>query len=258
MVARKFNLSKEELNNLYWKNKLSLNEIAKELGCSRSIILDWMKKYNILRRTSSESKKKKKIRVKCNNCDKIIWVKQSKFKKQKRFFCSHSCFNKKIKPKEKIKKVCGICSKEFLVLPCQISRKYCSRECYCKSGVHKGTKNPWNRNPDKIEKHSKRMLGKNNPNWHDGISFEPYSLEFNNRLKRKIRKKYNYICQLCGDKILKNTKKKSLCIHHINYDKKNCREENLIPLCNSCNSSVNKSREEWTDYFQNKMRIQSG
>jgi len=162
------------------------------------------------------------------------------------------------KIKKRIKKICLVCGKKFMVLPSFNYRKYCSHQCYAKSGVQRGRKTPWNRNFNKIKKQAKKMLGKNNPNWHDGISFEPYSPEFTDRLKGKIRKKYNYICQLCGDEILNNTKKKFLCVHHINYDKKDCREENLILLCNLCNSSVNKSREDWINYFQNKIRIQNG
>jgi len=34
-----------------------------------------------------------------------------------------------------------------------------------------------------------------------------------------------------------------LCVHHINYNKKDCVPENLITLCTSCNSRANKNRK---------------
>ena len=91
--------------------------------------------------------------------------------------------------------------------------------------------------------------------WTHFTSFEPYSPKFNDRLKKYLRKKFNYICQLCGDRIIKQTPKSFLCIHHINYDKKDCSKENLIPLCNLCNTSVNKSKEDWINFFQNKLNL---
>ena len=45
-----------------------------------------------------------------------------------------------------------------------------------------------------------------------------------------------------------NTEK--LCIHHIDYDKKNNNPENLITLCNSCHTKTNiKNRDYWKNYY---------
>ena len=91
-----------------------------------------------------------------------------------------------------------------------------------------------------------------NPNWNNGSSFEPYTTDFDKDLKEKIRQKYHFICQLCS----KNQKvlKRKLAIHHIDYNKKNCEENNLIPLCISCNLKVNKNRNYWKDYFSAKFK----
>jgi len=83
--------------------------------------------------------------------------------------------------------------------------------------------------------------GNKNPNWRGGVSYEPYSYEFNNKLKNYIREKFNHICQLCF--------KSANIPHHINYNKKDNREENFILLCVSCNSKVNYNREHWIKYF---------
>ena len=103
----------------------------------------------------------------------------------------------------------------------------------------------WKRN------HSQFMIGQNNPMWKGGISFEPYSLDWTKTLKRSIRERDNYTCQLCGRTQIEELEmiEKKLPVHHIDYNKKDCNPINLITLCNSCNSKVNSNREFWTEYF---------
>lgn len=82
-------------------------------------------------------------------------------------------------------------------------------------------------------------------NWKGGTSFEPYSLDWTPELRQSIRKRDNFICQRkdCG-------KYPALSVHHVDYNKKNCKHDNLITLCKSCNSKVNINREYWENYFQ--------
>ena len=87
----------------------------------------------------------------------------------------------------------------------------------------------------------------NNPNWQGGIGKLPYPYEFNNVLKEKIRKRDNYKCQLCG--CLEVECNRKLDVHHIDYDKENCKENNLISLCNRCNILVNFDRDYYYAYF---------
>jgi len=89
--------------------------------------------------------------------------------------------------------------------------------------------------------HSQMMSLENHPNWKGGKSYEPYTLEFSKELKLKIRVRDNFTCQFCG--IKENGRAHD--VHHINYDKKNCNELNLITLCNRCNITANFYREEW-------------
>jgi len=101
------------------------------------------------------------------------------------------------------------------------------------------------------EKIRKANRMENNYNWQGGISFEPYTFDFNKELKELIRKRDNYRCQLCGMPECENIEK--LCIHHIDYNKKNCSSDNLITLCRKCNVKANFNRDYWTEYFKNKM-----
>lgn len=92
----------------------------------------------------------------------------------------------------------------------------------------------------------------NNGRWNNGSSNLPYSFNFNNELKEKIRKRDNYTCQLCGmiEEESLNIWNEVLNIHHIDYDKFNCEEKNLISLCRRCNSKVNTKRKYWKKYFE--------
>ena len=98
-------------------------------------------------------------------------------------------------------------------------------------------------------------LGENNPNWKDGASFEIYPLEFNEKLKAKVRKRDNYTCQNCRmteeEHII--VLGRNLPVHHIDYNKKNCDETNLIALCNQCNLRANANRDYWEKYFLEKL-----
>lgn len=93
---------------------------------------------------------------------------------------------------------------------------------------------------------SERVGGKNHWNWKGGITSKPYSLDWTESLRRTIRERDHYVCQLCnkpqGDRVHS--------IHHKDYDKLNCNPDNLITLCVGCNTRVNKNREQWTKYFQ--------
>jgi hypothetical protein len=108
--------------------------------------------------------------------------------------------------------------------------------------------------------HSKRMIGKNNPmfgikrygkkspHWQGGKTIINYNRKyFNDILKEQIRKRDNYICQLCHKK--REIQNRKLSIHHIDYNKNNCKKNNLITLCLLCNLKVNFDRDYWYAYF---------
>ncbi|GAG76737.1 unnamed protein product, partial [marine sediment metagenome] len=98
-----------------------------------------------------------------------------------------------------------------------------------------------------------RWLGKLNPNWNNGSSFEPYGLEFNNQLKEQIRKRDNYRCQECN--FPQHKLKRKLTIHHIDFNKQNNDPLNLISLCLSCHTKTNYNRDKWIKYYQNKIKL---
>ena len=182
----------------------------------------------------------------CENCKKEIKLFPSKVKAytnrqaNKHFFCSKKCYQdwwiknmieiRENHPKWKggnIKKECKFCGKSFSKRRRGKDRKYlfCSKECFGKS-----------------------MSGENSRWWKGGISFKPYTTDWTQDLKRAIRKRDKYTCQICG-------KEPAICCHHIDYDKKNCNSNNLIILCHSCHSKTNHNRDYWTRFLRNKISI---
>jgi len=96
----------------------------------------------------------------------------------------------------------------------------------------------------KLGKPRPYFMGSGNPNWKGGLSFKPYSIDWTYTLKKSIRERDHYICQLCF--------KDGFPVHHIDYNKGNCNPDNLITLCHRCNSIVNFNREKWSIFFKNK------
>jgi len=93
-------------------------------------------------------------------------------------------------------------------------------------------------------------LGQNNPSWKGGISCEPYcDVWLDKDFKESIKERDNYICQN-PDCWQRDGKAGILNIHHIDYNKKNCKPSNLITVCKSCNSSANKDREWHKAWYQ--------
>jgi len=83
------------------------------------------------------------------------------------------------------------------------------------------------------------------PQWLGGKSFEDYGLEFNKELKREIIKRDKGICQICNCP----GGKKRMCVHHIDYNKKNNLDSNLILLCERCHGMTNYNRDKWIIFF---------
>ena len=104
----------------------------------------------------------------------------------------------------------------------------------------------------KILSETRKLWG--NPAWRGGLSFLPYSLIWSKELRLLIRQRDSYICQLCGN--YGNT------VHHIDYNKQNCKYSNLITLCKSCHSKTNINREFWEklfiNYLNTKKEVQNG
>ncbi len=103
------------------------------------------------------------------------------------------------------------------------------------------------------EETKKKMSGKNNHQWKGGTSFLPYSQLFETVMKEYVKERDSYTCQFCDAK----QNGKAHAVHHIDHDKENDCERNLITLCELCHNNETTSsgdlRNEFVDWNNSKV-----
>lgn len=113
-------------------------------------------------------------------------------------------------------------------------------------GKYMGDENV-SRRPDVRKKISEANTGEKNGSWRGGISCEPYCpIWLDKEYKESIKERDDNKCQ---NPDCWGTSER-ICLHHINYIKKDCRPKNIITICQSCNSRANKDREWHTAWYQ--------
>lgn len=225
-----------------YRNGMSFSQIGKELGFTASAISLWFKKHGV-------EIKPKSIIVHCSYCGKAktIFPSVVRIKKMKHHFCNMDCkgkwwsesgsFTGKNNPryKPKVKTKCANCGESLNVNPSRIPETgnvYCNSHCQFK-GM------------------SKHFSGDLSHNWRGGLAAEPYCPVWLDReFKADIRQRDGDQCQ--NPDCRGNSDK--LCLHHINYDKKDCHPNNLITLCYSCNGRANFDREWHAGYYKAVMQ----
>lgn len=74
----------------------------------------------------------------------------------------------------------------------------------------------------------------------------PYSPDFTEPLRRRVRQRSGNRCSLCGEP----ARGRALAVHHIDYDKRNASTDNLIALCHPCHGKTNHGdRDQWRALF---------
>ena len=96
-----------------------------------------------------------------------------------------------------------------------------------------------------------KQAGENNANWKGGLNKLPYSPKWTIGLRRRIEERDNYSCINYKDC---RGNSKFTTVHHIDYNKMNCEEINLVTLCNSCNCRANYDREKWELFYKEIIR----
>jgi hypothetical protein len=99
--------------------------------------------------------------------------------------------------------------------------------------------------------YKKELVGENHPCWRGGISFEPYCPKFNKNLRNRVRSFYNYECLICG-KSQKENNNRALSVHHVEYNKMSCCDNQPVQfaaLCTSCHGKTIHNRKQWESIF---------
>lgn len=171
-----------------------------------------------------------------------------------------------------IDKTCEICATEYQVKPVHAKSRFCSLQC---TGIsQRGRPSPRKSPPQRAflscetcgeefsvfsshahryhccskacshKRRSALMKGETNPNWNGGLSRLPYPWNFR-ETSRRIIERDGFVCM---NPDCSGTDER-LTTHHINYDKQDCRDHNLICLCSACNSKANFGRDKWQVFY---------
>ena len=181
----------------------------------------------------NHSRWEERVGLVCEHCEKEFEVIPSHAFRRR--FCSYECrdlqhsenFSGENNPcwKEKVKLICEQCEEAFEVFPYLVDqRKFCSTKC---AG----------------QRQSENQCGENNPSWRGGISFEPYGIEWTDKLKEVVRERDEYTCAISGE--VWQLGQEKFPVHHINYCKTDNLIENLITLCIKCHGKTNANRKHW-------------
>jgi len=247
-IKEKFIIPEIKLKELYCNKKLSATKIGKIFKCGRSTIESRLRKYKIKMRD-------KRVFVPRNKLYKLYWIKKisideiAKILKMPRstIYCKFKQYKIKIRSVSEARM--------------GIKASYETRKLFSK--LHKGKGNPMygvhrfgKKNPFYGKCHSKKTKKQFSIS-HGGTGIpgelSEYGPEFNKQLKEKVRDFWNRKCMFpeCGIPGAECLTK--IPVHHIDYDKMNNCEVNLIPLCRKHNAMVNKNRKFWEEYFTKLM-----
>lgn len=116
-------------------------------------------------------------------------------------------------------------------------RKHTDEACVKISRSHRSCKGELN--PMYGQGH--KISGLNNGAWNGGTSLQGYE-GFSKRKRELIRARDAYTCVLCL--------KPGRDVHHIDYDKANGDDANLITLCRSCHVKTNGHRQMWMMFLR--------
>ena len=178
----------------------------------------------------------------CLDCGKKVCITNGMYGKQ---LCK-SCSMKKLfkNPKNHPKNIDGRTNKQYF---CKICNKKISLHSaiYGKKRCHSCANKI--RTKETKKKMSLSAGGTGIPYEHNDYPKEFYEI------KEQIRKRDNYECQNCG-----MTEEEHLIVfgmilhvHHIDYNKQNCNENNLVALCLQCNLRANSNRDYWKGIYNN-------
>lgn len=197
------------------------------LFCSRKCFTEWNQGQNNPAFVGG------KIECKCAKCGKLFAVKPYYLKRPRKtsLFCSIKCRSESLSGEnspgyitDRVTVVCEVCGKVRHLAPSHAKGdRFCSRQC---QGKAKRVEN----------------AGQRNGRYVHGQANFPYPTGFTDCLKKEIRDRHEGKCALCGIDETANGLR-VMDVHHIDYDKENLEQWNLIPLCRMCHGKMHGSQK---------------
>ena len=166
-------------------------------------------------------------------------------------------------------KACVVCGKQFAMrdndtLSSYRKRSTCSPECSCERRVRFGQSKAITLKPKwcpicgvQYERGERECAGsfrkRATCSMECGVEYRrrariklvdrkhPYPPEWNRELRDRIRDRDGRQCRICGATRKKG--ERDLHIHHIDWNKANYSEDNLITLCRPCHGAVHRKKE---------------
>ena len=238
----------------YIVEKKSLRTIADELSISYSQVRKRLKELKVVFRTQKQTSKGQNNPMfgrtgelcpsyRHGKCSKKYYCKCGKeITYQSALYGSGLC--RSCSNKEQYKKPGELAKRKKL-----IKKALKSPEIRIKMSLaHKGKNNPMFGKKYNTEEKKQRSLDCGGT----GIPYEntDYPAIFY-EMRPIIKKRDNYKCQMSGMSEKEHLRKFGRCldVHHIDYNKQNCREDNLISLTHIWNTKVNTNRKYWSKYF---------
>jgi len=209
------------------KGKKWSEEVRKKISESNKGKISWNKGIKTGIKPMLGKKHTKEVKQKMKKNLKRLWSSEKYYKKMVEAHKGH-------KVSEETKRKIGKAHKGRKKSP--LSEEHKKKISESKKG--------WKMSERQKEFLRNRFAKEKHPQWQGGISFEPYTIDWTQSLKKSIRQRDKYTCQICG-------KEPAICVHHIDYCKKNCNPDNLITLCRNCHTKTNFNREYWIKYFLN-------
>jgi hypothetical protein len=288
-------ITKQQIKEYYVKNCLSVGEISKKLKCAKTTVYNYLRIYNIpiVKRHASNCQcmvcKNKRGEKHKHNCGCVVCrAKRGEYKgknnpnydnhklvgknspnfidgrRSKPHYCI-GCLKKGIKTEISYpcwlfgSQLCRKCYFEFAKgknNPSYIDGR-CSKQYFCKDCGKKISMDSALYGNGRCKSCSHK--GKLHCNYKENKIRDEYPIEFSISLKENIKERDNYECQ---GKDCSMTQEehymmygRDIEVHHIDYNRKNCKETNLITLCKQCNLRANYNKDYWAQYYFDKINF---
>jgi mannose-6-phosphate isomerase-like protein (cupin superfamily) len=243
--------------------------------CQKCARKEGVNKRIAQKRTLSDAHKKKMfdarkakyktLTIDCQCCGKSFLV---PYGQRDRMYCGRSCQSKSIKKQKLLLKtsICLECGDEF---DHYSERKYCSIDCSscASSRLRLGENNPAFLKDEEKESgecpRCKKVFFYTRMNLHKGqkriycsLACSRSGSNKNNTIKsngpiypREFRKIKPIIKNRDAHKCIMCDSAENLEVHHINYNKQDCSDSNLITLCKRCHTLTHHERSFWEQVF---------